>query len=55
LTRIGTAFAGRVAVSLARSIGLLELVTATLADNDALALRLARELALLGDVKRQLA
>jgi predicted O-linked N-acetylglucosamine transferase (SPINDLY family) len=47
VTQLGEAFAGRVAASLLNAIGLPELVTHTLPDYEALALRLAREPALL--------
>ena len=43
LTCPGTAFAGRVAASLLRSVGLPELVTHSLADYEAAALRLATD------------
>jgi predicted O-linked N-acetylglucosamine transferase (SPINDLY family) len=43
VTRLGDAFAGRVAASLLNAIGLPELVTLSLAEYEALALRLARE------------
>jgi protein O-GlcNAc transferase len=43
LTCLGTTFAGRVAASLLRAIGLPELITATLNDYETLALRLARD------------
>jgi predicted O-linked N-acetylglucosamine transferase (SPINDLY family) len=55
LTCIGSTFAGRVAASLLRAVGLPELVTETLADYEALALRLAREPPLLHGVKAKLA
>ena len=55
LTCIGSTFAGRVAASLLRAIGLPELVTESLADYEALALKLAREPALLGALKAKLA
>lgn len=54
LTCEGGTFAGRVAASLLRAADLPELVTATLADYEALALRLARDPALLGALKRRL-
>jgi protein O-GlcNAc transferase len=47
LTCVGDTFAGRVAASLLHTVGLPELVTTSLADYEALALRLAREPALL--------
>lgn len=43
LTTLGTSFAGRVAASLNSAVGLPELVTESLADYEALALRLARD------------
>jgi predicted O-linked N-acetylglucosamine transferase (SPINDLY family) len=43
LTCLGTAFVGRVAASLLRAVGLAELVTETLPDYEALALKIARE------------
>ncbi|HXC29924.1 MAG TPA: tetratricopeptide repeat protein [Stellaceae bacterium] len=51
----GNAFAGRVAASLLHAVGLPELVTTNLADYAALALKLAREPAMLAAVKRKLA
>ena len=47
LTCIGSTFAARVAASLVHAVGLSELVTGSLADYEALALKLAREPALL--------
>jgi predicted O-linked N-acetylglucosamine transferase (SPINDLY family) len=55
LTCRGNAFPGRVAASLLRAIGLPELITETLADYEALALRLATTPALLADIKSRLA
>ena len=55
LTCLGSTFAGRVAASLDRAVGLPELVTASLADYEALALRLAREPELLAAAKGKLA
>jgi protein O-GlcNAc transferase len=55
LTCRGEAFAGRVAASLLHAIGLPELVTDTLADYEALALRLAREPQTLKALKEKLA
>ncbi|MBX9774937.1 MAG: tetratricopeptide repeat protein [Xanthobacteraceae bacterium] len=55
LTCIGTTFAGRVAASLIHAVGLPELVTNSPRDYEALALRLAREPALLAGVKQRLA
>jgi predicted O-linked N-acetylglucosamine transferase (SPINDLY family) len=51
----GRAFAGRVAASLLQAVGLPELVTTTLADYEALALRLARDPALLAGIRAKLA
>jgi predicted O-linked N-acetylglucosamine transferase (SPINDLY family) len=55
LTCIGETFAGRVAASLLRAIGLPELITTSLEEYEALALKLAREPSLLGSVKAKLA
>ena len=55
LTCVGTTFAGRVAGSLLRAVGLPELVTHSLHDYETLALRLARAPALLADVRSRLA
>ncbi len=55
LTCLGQAFAGRAAASLATAAGLPELVTANLADYEALALKLARDPALLAEKKAKLA
>ncbi len=54
LTCLGSTFAGRVAGSMLRAIGLPELVTDTLADYEALALRLASDPALLAGLRRRL-
>jgi predicted O-linked N-acetylglucosamine transferase (SPINDLY family) len=54
LTCLGETFAGRVAASLLKAIGLDELVTRTLAEYEALALRLAREPAYLAALKDRL-
>jgi protein O-GlcNAc transferase len=54
LTAIGTTFAGRVAASLLYAVGLPDLVTVTLDDYEALALKLAREPALLADIRQRL-
>jgi predicted O-linked N-acetylglucosamine transferase (SPINDLY family) len=51
LTCLGETFAGRVAASLLKAIGLDELITHTLADYEALALRLARDPAHLAALK----
>jgi protein O-GlcNAc transferase len=55
LTRLGSTFAGRVAASLVHAAGLPELVTESLADYEALALKLAREPELIGAMKKKLA
>jgi predicted O-linked N-acetylglucosamine transferase (SPINDLY family) len=55
LTCLGTTFAGRVAASLLTAIGLPELITHSMADYEALALRLATEPGLLRDIKAKLA
>ncbi len=55
LTRLGSTFAGRVAGSLVRAVGLPELITESLADYEALALKLAREPELIGTIKAKLA
>ncbi len=55
LTRLGSTFAGRVAASLVRAVGLPEMVVASLADYEALALKLAREPELIGAMKTKLA
>jgi protein O-GlcNAc transferase len=51
LTCLGETFAGRVAASLLKAIGLDELITRTLAEYEALALRLARDPAYLATVR----
>jgi predicted O-linked N-acetylglucosamine transferase (SPINDLY family) len=55
LTCRGNAFAGRVAASLLRAIGLPELITDNLADYEALALKLATTPAMLSGLKAKLA
>jgi predicted O-linked N-acetylglucosamine transferase (SPINDLY family) len=55
LTCQGSAFAGRVGASLLRAAGLPELVTESLPDYEALALRLATDKALLGALRQKLA
>jgi protein O-GlcNAc transferase len=55
LTCLGDTFAGRVAASLLRAIGVPELITTSLEDYEALAHRLARDPALLGAIKAKLA
>ncbi len=54
LTCAGTAFPGRVAASLLHAIGLPELVTTSIDDYEALALKLARDPALLQSIRRKL-
>jgi predicted O-linked N-acetylglucosamine transferase (SPINDLY family) len=55
LTSLGDTFAGRVAASLLKAIGLPELITTSLEDYEALALKLAREPSLLASIKAKLA
>jgi predicted O-linked N-acetylglucosamine transferase (SPINDLY family) len=55
VTRIGSTFAGRVAASLLRAVGLPELVTESVPDHEALALKIAREPELLASLKARLA
>jgi predicted O-linked N-acetylglucosamine transferase (SPINDLY family) len=55
VTCLGEAFAGRVAASLLAAVGLDELITTSIADYEALALKLARDKALLGAIKAKLA
>ena len=55
LTCMGDAFAGRVAASLLEAIGLPELITASLVDYEALALRLATAPEPLASIKAKLA
>jgi predicted O-linked N-acetylglucosamine transferase (SPINDLY family) len=55
LTCLGATFAGRVAASLDRAVGLPELVTDSLKDYEALALKLAHDPALLAALKAKLA
>jgi protein O-GlcNAc transferase len=55
VTRLGEAFAGRVAASLLNAIGLPELVTRSMEDYEALALRLAKDPALLAGYRDRLA
>jgi predicted O-linked N-acetylglucosamine transferase (SPINDLY family) len=55
VTCAGEAFAGRVAASMVRAAGLPELVTQSLEDYQALALRLAGDPALLQSIRRKLA
>ena len=55
VTCLGATFASRVAASLLRAVGLPELVTTTLEDYEALALKLAREPSFLAAIKAKLA
>ncbi len=55
ITCLGETFAGRVAASLLTAAGLGDMITASLAEYEALALRLAQNKLLLGDVKARLA
>ncbi|MBX9709402.1 MAG: tetratricopeptide repeat protein [Xanthobacteraceae bacterium] len=55
ITCIGSTFAGRVAASLLNTAGLPELVTTSLEDYEALALKLAGDPALLASIKAKLA
>ena len=54
LTCQGASFAARVASSLLQAVGLPELVTTSLADYEALALRLAGDARLLGELRARL-
>jgi protein O-GlcNAc transferase len=54
VTCLGSTFAGRVGGSLLQAIGLSELVTFSLADYEALTLRLARDPSLLASIKAKL-
>jgi predicted O-linked N-acetylglucosamine transferase (SPINDLY family) len=55
LTCLGATFAGRVAASLLSAVGLPEMITYSLADYEALALKLARDPALMAGVRAKLA
>ena len=55
LTCLGSTFPGRVAASLLQAVGLPELITPSLGDYEALALRLAQERGLLSSLKARLA
>jgi len=55
LTCLGSTFAGRVAASLLKAVGLPELVTTSLADYEALALKIASEPALCAWLQQKLA
>jgi predicted O-linked N-acetylglucosamine transferase (SPINDLY family) len=51
---MGTTFPGRVAASLLNAVGLPELITESLEDYEALALKLARSADLLSDIRARL-
>jgi predicted O-linked N-acetylglucosamine transferase (SPINDLY family) len=55
LTCLGSTFAGRVAASLLAAVGLEEMITCSLADYEALALKLATDPALMASVRGKLA
>jgi protein O-GlcNAc transferase len=55
LTCLGETFAGRVVASLLKAIGLPELITTSLEDYEALALKVAREPSFLASIKAKLA
>jgi protein O-GlcNAc transferase len=55
LTCLGTSFAGRVAAGLNRAVGVPELVTTSLAEYEARALKIARDPALCAELKQKLA
>ena len=55
VTLSGDAFASRMSASLLHAVGLPELAVQTLAEYESLALRLARDRGMLGDVKARLA
>jgi protein O-GlcNAc transferase len=55
LTCLGSAFAGRVAASLLKAVGLADLITTSLEDYEALALKLNKERALAASLKDKLA
>jgi predicted O-linked N-acetylglucosamine transferase (SPINDLY family) len=55
LTCLGGAFAGRVAASLLNAAGLPELITRSLPEYEALALKLATDRAMLADIRAKLA
>jgi predicted O-linked N-acetylglucosamine transferase (SPINDLY family) len=54
VTCLGATFAARVAASVLQAVGLPDLVTVSLADYEALALRLAREPGMLAEIKARL-
>jgi len=55
VTRLGSTFPGRVGASLLKALGLPELITHSAGDYEALALRLARDPALLAGIRAKLA
>jgi protein O-GlcNAc transferase len=55
LTMLGQTFAGRVAASLLKAVGLPELITTSLPEYEAMALKLARDPVLLASLKAKLA
>ncbi len=55
LTCLGSAFAGRVGASLLKAVGLDEMITHSLEDYEALALRLARDPSCLASIRNKLA
>jgi protein O-GlcNAc transferase len=55
VTWLGASFAGRVAASLLLAVGMSELITDTLEDYEALALRIARDPELLRSLRERLA
>jgi predicted O-linked N-acetylglucosamine transferase (SPINDLY family) len=55
VTRLGETFVGRVAASVLSAVGLPELITHSAEEYEALALKLAREPVLLGEIKAKLA
>jgi predicted O-linked N-acetylglucosamine transferase (SPINDLY family) len=55
LTCVGSSFVGRVATSLLSAVGLPDLITHSLKDYEALALKLARESSMLAEIKARLA
>lgn len=55
LTHLGSTFAGRVAASILQAAGVPELITTSLADYEALALKIAREPAFCAALKQKLA
>ena len=54
MTCLGETFAGRVAASLLNAVGLPELITSSLSDYEALALKLAQEPSFLQAIKAKL-